>query len=126
MRKLWLIPLLLLCSGQVGYTEDSPPITLQITNQIGYAPAQIDYTIRVEPHFENITLCWGWWSDTSRVVHRRSCEILDGQYSPRIFQRSYTWVGPGSYMAFAAVYRVPNRLTFEANQPFIVLVRGDG
>lgn len=125
--KLVLLALVL----QAGLTGPNPVVLLEVRPQFQFEDARqpVDYRIIITPHRDNFWTCWGWrleegeGTDDYIKQYRSSCQQLNGIYAPRVFYFTYRNLSPGKYIAFAEVYRVPNRIAGTITIPFQIIPR---
>lgn len=86
-----------------------------------WEPGKVRYVIRIEPHRDNFWFCAGFVSPDAYVSERKSCQQLNGIYSPKYYYFEYKNLTEGNYRAFIQVYRVPNRLVLQPEVPFRIL-----
>ena len=99
-------------------------VSLQVTPNLQQEPGIVQYKFKIPNHKDNVLFCVGWTSDDAAVVWRRSCQQLNGIYSPQLYQFEYQKLVEGTYQAFAIVYRAPNYVAGKAIANFIVLDNG--
>ena len=99
---------------------ESPVTTLHVTPAQQYYPGTVLFQVSITPHRDNFWLCNGWQNETTGK-YRKSCQQLNGIYSPRLFQFEWRLLEVGKYVGFVEVYRTPNYLAGDATEPFTVL-----
>ena len=76
----------------------------------------------VTSHQDNIQFCVGYriMDYPEELTSRRSCQQLNGIYSPKVFWFEYKGLSAEQYVAFVEVIRVPNRLAGIAKANFTI------
>ena len=120
MKKLLLT--LFLFSALLVSPSSEDVVSLKVTfDKSNTAPATPTFKIAISPHKDNIHYCWGFVSNDAVVMYRRSCQQLNGIYSPIVIWQEYKNLGSGTYKAFVEIYRVPNRKAGESTFNFRIL-----
>lgn len=113
-------------SSLTAAPEPDEIVKLEVSPNIQWEPGIIKLKITVQSHVDNIQLCMGYTykEDPPELQPlRRSCQQLNGIYSPRVYWIEYKSITFGEYFAFAEVIRVPHRLASKAQANFIVTPR---
>ena len=107
----------------LGVAKDDPVVSLQVSPNIQYEPGKIKLKISVASHQDNTQFCIGYrvMGEPEELTIRRSCQQLNGIYSPRVFWFEYKGIPAEQYIAFATVIRAPKRLAGTAQAQFQVL-----
>lgn len=112
----------------VSPTSTSSPIAISVDPVFQYAPGRVDAVAVIEPHRDNVAFCIGWESvpspDGQLSPDRgsyRSCQLLNGIYSPTRHYFQWRNLDYGRYLAYAELYRVPARLAAHDTKTFQVL-----
>ena len=105
--------------------ESQDVVKLEATPNVQWEPGKIKLKVTIQPHRDNIQYCVGYtYSEDPPELQplRRSCQQLNGIYTPRVYWIEYKGILPGEYFAFAEVIRVPNRLASRVQANFVVMV----
>ena len=103
-------------------SPESDVVSLSVSPNVQAAPGTIKLKILVAAHQDNIQLCVGYrvYDYPEELTERRSCQQLNGIYSPRVYWMEYKNIPTEQYIAFATVTRVPNRLAGVARASFTI------
>lgn len=121
ISKLLLVGLLLFSP----FVSADEIVGLEVSPNVQWEPGKIKLKITVDPHQDNVQFCVGYrYADDPPEIGdlRRSCQQLNGIYSPKVLWIEYKGIPASEYQAFAEVYRAPNRLAGRVQANFVVSV----
>ena len=130
MKRLVLIVIAVAVSSQLAWSSPSSPtalresdvVSIAVSPNVQPAPGKIKLKLVVTSHQDNIQFCVGYrYSDEpDELTLRRSCQQLNGIYSPKVFWFEYKGLSAGEYQAFVEIVRVPSRLAGTAKANFTI------
>ena len=117
------LTVILIALLSLGLAQDNSVVSLQVTPNIQYEPGKIRLKLVIASHQDNTQFCIGYrvMGEPEELTIRRSCQQLNGIYSPRVFWFEYKGIPAEQYIAFATVIRAPSRLAGTAQAQFQVL-----
>lgn len=114
---LLITPILLILATLFG--EASPPVALSVRPQMAFAPRDVHFRVRVEPHPLNRILCIQ--AVSAEGISTQSCKDLEGDRAPRTHEQWFKAMPAGEYDAQAYVIRAAADAQFTALIPFRLL-----
>lgn len=121
MRNALLATALVVVLAMPGGTT-SLPLSLDVNPRFAFEPAKVEFRIAVEPHRDNVRLCFGFASSDAAVHWRYSCQQWNGVYAPRFHYQTYV-LSAGHYTAVADLYRAPDHRVSRVTADFAIQER---
>ena len=97
-------------------------VSLTVSPNVQAEPGTIKLKVSVEPNPDNIQFCVGYryLDESEELALRRSCQQLNGIYSPKVFWFEYKGLPAAQYVAFVEIIRAPSRIAGIAKAYFTI------